>query len=485
MPDGARARTKPVAVEPLFDQTPVLGAIGPVVPLVYDASPRALRLRSMAFAAKRLVDMVHVSGLSTAEAARRLRWRGMARPGGLSERVDAAAAQAEIEAAAREGRIAVAHDLTGRRVTVTWTDEGFGAPVAASAVAPAGWGGIVLGDRALRFTPRPIRRAAARTYWREEAGPAPAAMDAAAGDLFARGAGLYSLVIAAPERILFERYGAGGAVDRATPSWSMTKTVTATLVGRLLHEGWLRSVQDAAPAPLWRDPRGAHAGITIDHLLRMRAGLGLVVSDGAGGTTLGFENSAVYQDGVDAFEAAQRNIVATRPGSVFRYINAGPNVLAAVIRAEIERRGLPYPETVYELLADRIGMSSFMHSADLEGNLIGSGSGFATARDYAKLGLLYVQDGVWEGERLLPEGWAEWATAPSHAGTTYCASFRCNADGLFPNLPADAAWAAGASDQRIFVFRRHGIVAVVTNETDHPIDLAALNRVLATALEVL
>jgi CubicO group peptidase (beta-lactamase class C family) len=263
----------------------------------------------------------------------------------------------------------------------------------------------------------------------------------------------------------------------------MTKTVTATLVGRMLQMGWLRSVQDAVPAPLWGDPRGAHAAITIEHLLRMRSGLGLVISDGAGGTSLGFENSAVYQDGVDAFEAAQRNVVAMRPGAVFRYINAGPNVLGAVLRQEIERRGLPYPETVYEMLADRIGMSSFVQSADVAGNLIASGSGFATARDYAKLGLLYVQDGVWDGERLLPEGWAAYATSPTHAGTTYCASFRCNADGLFPDLPADTAWAAGASDQRIFVFRRHGIVAAVTNETDHKIDLGALNHVLATALD--
>jgi CubicO group peptidase (beta-lactamase class C family) len=118
------------------------------------------------------------------------------------------------------------------------------------------------------------------------------------------------------------------------------------------------------------------------------------------------------------------------------------------------------------------------------GNLIASGSGFATTRDYAKLGLLYAQDGVWEGERLLPEGWVDYACAPAHGGTTYTASFRCNADGLFPDLPADTVWAAGASDQRIFVFRRHGLVAVLTNETDHAIDLGRLNTFLATALAV-
>ena len=306
-----------------------------------------------------------------------------------------------------------------------------------------------------------------------------------AADTFLAGApGTYGMLIAAPGRVLFERYAHGGAPDRVTPSWSMTKSITATVIGRMIHLGWLRSVQDPAPAPLWRDPRGAHAAITIEHLLRMRSGLGMPVLHGDGTGTLGFENSAVYQDATDAFSAAQRNIVATRPGSVFRYVNAGPNVLGAIIRHEIERRGLPYPATLYALLADKIGMSSYQHSADIAGNMIASGAGFATLRDYAKLGLLYVQDGVWNGERLLPEGWADYALAPSHAGTNYAASFWTNAQSLFPDLPPDIAWASGASDQRTMIFRRHGLVAVITNETDHPMDLARLNTFLATALAV-
>jgi CubicO group peptidase (beta-lactamase class C family) len=80
-----------------------------------------------------------------------------------------------------------------------------------------------------------------------------------------------------------------------------------------------------------RDPRGIHALITLDGLLRMRSGLAMPCL-GDDGVTLGFEGSAVYFDPVDAFAAAQANIVAVRPGAVFRYINAGINVLAAIIR---------------------------------------------------------------------------------------------------------------------------------------------------------
>ena len=187
----------------------------------------------------------------------------------------------------------------------------------------------------------------------------------------------------------------------------------------------------------------------------MRSGLAFPVSHGDGRVTLGFENSAVYQDAGDAFEAAQRSIVATVPGAVYRYINSGLNVLGAIVRDQIERRGLPYHETLYGLLVDRLGMASYQHSADIAGNLIASGAGFATLRDYAKLGVLYLQNGMWDGERLLPQGWADYALTATHTGTSYAACFRTNIDRLFPDLPPDTAWASGASDQRIFILRRH------------------------------
>jgi len=240
-------------------------------------------------------------------------------------------------------------------------------------------------------------------------------------------------------------------------------------------------VHDPAPAPLWRDPRAIQHRITLDHLLRMRSGLAFPVLGADGAARLGFENSAVYQDATDAFEMAQRSIVATEPGSVFRYINSGVNVLGAILRAAIEARGLAYPAGLYGLLADRLGMRSFQHSADLAGNMIASGSGFATLRDYAKLGVLYLQDGVWDGARLLPEGWADYALTATHTGTSYAACFRTNSDGLFPELPRETAWASGASDQRIFILRGSRLVVSVANETDFPVDLRALGRFVAAA----
>jgi hypothetical protein len=433
--------------------------------------------------------MRYVSGLDRATADRHFRGRPAVAPGGLGFRA-APDGQAEMVAAQRRGDIVLEKDDADRRVTVRWNDPGFGEPVIGAALARPGYGGIVLGPQArLQFDPQPIsrRRPEPERAWplgdAVETPPAPPADVSRALDaFFARSTGAYGVLIATPERVLCERYSEFGATDRATPSWSMTKAITCTVIGRLIREGWLGSVHNPAPAPLWRDPRSIHRLITTDHLLRMRSGLGFPVSHGDGRVTLGFENSAVYQDAADAFEAAQRSIVATAPGAVYRYINSGLNVLGAIIRDQIERRGLPYHETLYGLLIDRLGMATYQHSADIAGNLIASGAGFASLRDYAKLGVLYLQGGAWDGEQLLPQGWADYALTATHTGTAYAACFRTNLDRTFPDLPLDTAWASGASDQRIFILRRHRLTVAVSNETDHPMDLAALNRVIASAI---
>jgi CubicO group peptidase (beta-lactamase class C family) len=133
-----------------------------------------------------------------------------------------------------------------------------------------------------------------------------------------------------------------------------------------------------------------------------------------------------------------------RPRRGDRYINSGLNVLDAILPDHIEQRGLQYHETLYGLLIDRLGMASYQHSVGIAGNLIASGAGFATLRDYAKLGVLYLQNGMWDGERLLPQGCADYALTPTHTGTSYAACFRTNIDRLFPDLPPDTAWASGA-----------------------------------------
>ena len=152
----------PLPPEPLADRAPSFPAAdGPPDPVIYDGSARALRQRTVTFAAKRLTDMIYVTGLDQARAERHLRWRAAAIPGGLAARpVPDAGVAAALEAARRDGRLAIVADDRDKRVTVRWTDPDFGPPVAGSALARPGYGGIVLGaEAAPRFDPKPIARA--------------------------------------------------------------------------------------------------------------------------------------------------------------------------------------------------------------------------------------------------------------------------------------------------------------------------------------
>ncbi len=478
-------------------RTPFLpsGGRGLPAPCVYDVGERALRQRELNFAAKRLADMSFVSGLDWTDALGRLQWRGVPATGGLDAMPDPAPRRATLEAAMQSGAITITVNASTRTVDVIWKDPKSNMDVVGQAHAPHGWGGIITGGTitggtsatmpSLFTTPIP-RAAASGKPWpmgdNVASLPQPdAALDGAVNRFFGSSPGVYGLLVGSPDQILFERYGAGGAPDRVTPSWSMNKSMTGSLIGRQIALGWLQNVHAPAPAPAWRDPRGIHALITLDHLLRMRSGLAMPCV-GDHGATIGFEGSAVYFDATDSFAAAQANIVATRPGAVFRYVNSGINVLAAIVRDQIERQGLPYHETVYSLLPDLLGMSSYRMSADIAGNLIGSGSAFATLRDWSKLAVLYLQDGVWDGTRVLPAGWVDYALSAEHGGTSYAATFWTNADRRFPALPPEAAWLSGASDQRVFILRGGQRVVAVSNETDAPMDLTALNDVLAAVL---
>jgi hypothetical protein len=331
-------------VEPIFDLTPHPFGHGPVDPVVYDASIAALRQRTVNFAAKRYADMMFVSGLDRATADRHFRLRAAVVPAGLDERPAGLTIQPEADAAFAAGRIVIETDVGDCRATVRWGDT------VGQAVSRPGYGSILLGPHsAPGFDAEPIVRRFphAGQSWpvgdavETQAAP-PAALAAALDAYFARSPGAYGVLIGSTDRVLAEHYSEFGRPDRATPSWSMTKAITCTVIGRLIHDGWLGSMYDPAPAPLWSDPRSIHRLITLDHLVRMRSGLSFPVRHEDGRTSVGFENSAVYQDGGNAFEAAQRSIVTTLPGSVFRYVNSGMNVLGSIIRQQIERRGLPY-----------------------------------------------------------------------------------------------------------------------------------------------
>ncbi|MGE0724492.1 MAG: hypothetical protein AB7O45_08960, partial [Alphaproteobacteria bacterium] len=170
----------------LFDFTPTLGGVGLPRPYVFDYSPRAIRSKVVAFAAKRYVDMMYVTGLSRAEADKHFRLRALGLSGDLESEPDARQLLAEHEAAWAAGRIEVVHDDAERRITVTWRDPAFGPDVVGRAIARPGYGGIVLGAmEAPTFDPAPVPRAPATrsAAWPVGDGGIPASARPASAEL--------------------------------------------------------------------------------------------------------------------------------------------------------------------------------------------------------------------------------------------------------------------------------------------------------------
>ena len=220
----------------------------------------------------------------------------------------------------------------------------------------------------------------------------------------------YAVAVVQGGRLLLDRYaGALPHFDRplepvvpSTPllSWSMAKSVLHAAVGVLVGEGRL-ALDEPPGVPGWDDERGA---ITLDHLLQMRDGLRWVedyVDDGVSNVIAMLFGEG--QDDVAGYAAASPP--AHPPGTVFNYSSGTSNIVAGVVGRAVA------PGDVRTFLLDRvlhpIGMRSADPRVDAAGTFIGSSFVYATAQDWARFGLLYLRDGVWGGERLLPEGWVD------------------------------------------------------------------------------
>lgn len=270
-----------------------------------------------------------------------------------------------------------------------------------------------------------------------------------------------AIVVLHRGRIAAERYAPG--FDRDTPliGWSMTKSITNNLVGFLVADGLL---DPAAPAPVpeWQaagDPRRA---ITLAHLLQMSSGLDFEEVYGAGSKTTDML-FASYSAAAVAAEAP----LAFAPGERWYYSSGSTNILARIVRDAVGGQLQDVQRFTRERLLQPLGLASMVIEADSSGAQVGSSFSYATARDWAKLGQFWLQDGVWDGERLLPPGWMVWSTAPAPAAPhgEYGAQFWLNAgrNGAhkpFPALPPNMFYASGFNGQSVSVFPDQEIVVV-------------------------
>ncbi len=226
----------------------------------------------------------------------------------------------------------------------------------------------------------------------------------------------HALLVVQRGAIVAERYAAGVDAAQTLISWSMAKSILHALVGILVRDGKL-DVHAPAPVPAWQatdDPRRA---ITLDQLLRMVDGLDFF-EDYVDGQ-LSHVIDMLFQTGRDDVAAyAEARPLAHPPGTVWNYSSGTSNIVAAIAGRAVGGGEAGMRAFMQRELFDRLGMRSAKPRFDAAGTFIGSSYVFATARDFARFGLLYLRDGVWEDGRILPEGWVAEArrATPASAG---------------------------------------------------------------------
>jgi CubicO group peptidase (beta-lactamase class C family) len=265
--------------------------------------------------------------------------------------------------------------------------------------------------------------------------------------------------------IVGERYGEGITSHTPLESWSMGKSLTATLMGILIQQGAYELFQPA-PIPEWQGDEDPRREIRIADLLRMSSGLRFrAPQDPDFDPAQGYpDHLYVYTGSVDSFQWAATRPQQWTPNSVGRYRNSDPVLVNYLIRLAVEGRGDEYHSFPQRVLFDKLGIRDMVLETDPHGNFLLQGYEFGPARDWARLGNLYLQDGVWNGERLLPEGFVEFVSSLAPAWEAdgrpvYGGFFWINGDGRYP-IPEQAYYMAGAGGQYTLVIPSHDLVVV-------------------------
>ncbi|MGD8941821.1 MAG: serine hydrolase [Desulfobacterales bacterium] len=272
-----------------------------------------------------------------------------------------------------------------------------------------------------------------------------------------------AVVIVYGGKLIAERYAPGFDPNTPQLAWSMSKSVTNALVGLLVKKGKLQ-LNSPAPVPEWQQADDPRQKITLDQLMRMSAGLEF-------NEAYAPFSDAVYMfyDSRDFAAYAALKPLEAEPDAKWNYSSGTANIIARIVRQAIEKEHTNYYEYLYRNLFHKIGMLSLVMEPDPSGTIVGSSYMFATPRDWARFGLLYLQDGIWDGERILPEGWVKYTTTPTSQAPKgeYGALFWLNAgapenpsDRLMPSVPTDVFFARGFQEQRVFIVPSRKLVLV-------------------------
>lgn len=273
-----------------------------------------------------------------------------------------------------------------------------------------------------------------------------------------------AIIVIYDGQIIAEKYADGFDKNTRQLGWSMAKSVTNSLIGILVRDGKL-SLNDAAPFEEWKaDKRSA---ITIHNLMQMSSGLQWEenYSKPSDATNMLFKSK-------DAGLLASHSPYESEPGKVFEYSSGTSNMLAWIIRHTVGDSA--YYSFASERLFKKTGMHSMILEPDAGGTYVGSSYAFATPRDWGRFGLLFLNDGMFNGERILPEGWSEYSSTPCEGAPMgeYGAQFWLNAGSktdvvkrVYPDVPPDLYWADGYEGQNVFILPSKDLVVVKLSQS--------------------
>jgi CubicO group peptidase (beta-lactamase class C family) len=268
--------------------------------------------------------------------------------------------------------------------------------------------------------------------------------------------GTFAVIIVYKDLIVAERYRSDFNPSIRFLSWSMAKSFTNAMVGLMVKEG---KVDINAPVGREEWVDDDRKNITLDNLLQMNSGL----SFNEKYSTLKLTDATIMllKNGDMGDYAASKRLNA-KPDSIWSYSSGGTNIIQDYLRSvfDNDEEYLLFPR---KSLFNKTGMSSVVWEPDASGTLVGSSYLYATARDYARFGLLYLHNGNWMGEQLFPDDWVNYTTSPAEGSNgEYGALFWLNRSGVFPEIPADLYYCDGYNGQRIFIIPSEQMVIVRT-----------------------
>ncbi len=274
------------------------------------------------------------------------------------------------------------------------------------------------------------------------------------GETYGEGTRTSAVVVMSRGEIVGEKYARGITATTPQRTWSVAKSISVSVIGAANYAG-LFDFKGRTALAAWDTPSDPRQAITTEHLLHMASGLD--------SGTRGNRTDRLYFGGGRLIDNATGQSLEAAPGERWKYAN---NDTLLAMRALRERLGddALYARLPYEELLWKIGATHTTLETDWNGDYLSSSQIWTTARDMARLGQLYLQDGIWRGERILPEGWSDYVSTPAPAQPTNRDGYGYGAQFWLMNnvegVPADAYAALGNRGQSIIIVPSRDVVIV-------------------------